>query len=245
MYTGRYYRTWVSRGRLCRFRIVRHESDIEIAAEYDLSIKACEALHSIRRELEDYASSHSEFLGSLSPVHVGPESPLMIRRMSAASRAWGVGPMAAVAGAVASGVGRALTRWTDTVIVENGGDIYIRSRETVNCVLFAGEGSPFTGRVGFSVDAPDGKGVCTSSGTVGHSRSFGRADAVTVIADDCAEADAAATAIANRIKDPSDLEEQLENIPGLDRIEGVIACCDGLLVSRGVRLLRMAGREEV
>jgi ApbE superfamily uncharacterized protein (UPF0280 family) len=244
MYTQRFYRTWVSRGKLCRFRIVRHESDIEIAAEYDLSLRACEALRDIRRELEDYASSHSEFLESLSPVHVGPESPLMIRGMARVSSEWGVGPMAAVAGAVAAGVGRALTRWTDTVIVENGGDIYIRSREIVNCILYAGEGSPFTGRIGFSVIAPDGKGVCTSSGTVGHSRSFGKADAVTVIADDCTEADAAATAIANRIHDPSDLEEQLENAVGLGRIEGVIACCGDLLVSRGVKLLRMAGGGE-
>ncbi|OPL18184.1 MAG: hypothetical protein AVO35_06675 [Candidatus Aegiribacteria sp. MLS_C] len=243
MYTHRFYRTWVSHGDLCRFRIVRHESDLHIAADCDLSMAACDALHRVRRELEGYADGNEAFLHSLVPVTVPPSAPEVAVRMAEASSLWGVGPMASVAGAVAESVGRALEEWTDTVIVENGGDIFARSAGTLNFVLYAGEDSPFSGRIGFRIHAPDGKGVCTSSGTVGHSLSFGRAGAVTVVAGDCAEADAAATAIANMISAPGDLEETLERVSLRGSVEGVVACCGRSIVSRGVRLLPVEGRE--
>lgn len=243
MYTHRFYRTWVSSGGLCRFRIVRRESDLHIAADYDLSIRACDALYRVRRDLEGYAAGNDRFLHSLVPVTVPLSAPAVAVRMAEASSLWGVGPMASVAGAVAESVGRALEDWTETVIVENGGDIFVRSAGMINFVLYAGEDSPFSGRIGFRVHAPAGKGICTSSGTVGHSLSLGRAGAVTVIAGDCAEADAAATAIANQISSPEDLRGTLEGVCFRGRIEGVVACCGRALASRGVRLLPVEGRE--
>jgi ApbE superfamily uncharacterized protein (UPF0280 family) len=240
MYTHRFYRAWISPGRLCRFRITRHESDLEIAADYDLSIQACEALRAVRSRLEEYVLRDGDFLESLVPVRVPSDSPEVVRHMSAVSTEWGVGPMAAVAGAVADRVGRYLSRWSETVIVENGGDIYARSPQPVSCALYAGEESPFTGRIAFTVDASEGSGICTSSGTVGHSLSLGRASAVTVIARDCAEADAAATAIANSIAKPSDVEVSLSGIHFPGRLLGVAACCGDVLASRGVGLFPLA-----
>jgi len=96
--------------------------------------------------------------------------------MYAAAEVAGVGPMAAVAGAVAEYVGRDLLQWGEQVIVENGGDVFLSSTVERLAAVHAGT-SPFSGRVALAV--PAGRtpvGVCTSSATVGHSLSFGRAD---------------------------------------------------------------------
>jgi ApbE superfamily uncharacterized protein (UPF0280 family) len=242
MHTRRSYRCWSVGGGLTRFRIIRFESDIEIAAESDLTMEACRALGSVRRPIEDYGSSNAEFLNSLEPLDPQAASPGIVRRMCMVSREWGVGPMASVAGAVAQYVGRSLEVHSRTVIVENGGDIWIRSHEPVRCMLFAGTASPFSRRICFSVNAWSGAGVCTSSHTVGHSRSFGRADAVTVVAEDCIQADAAATSIANRIHGPDDLERELERAAMRKGIRGLVACCGGKLAAFGVDLLDL-GKE--
>ncbi|MEM9426453.1 MAG: UPF0280 family protein [Pseudomonadota bacterium] len=107
-----------------------------------------------------------------------------------------VTPMAAVAGSVADEVlavmrDRGLTK----VIVNNGGDI----------AFHLGDGAVFraaspTGPVEVSADAPV-RGLATS-GWRGRSQSFGIADAVTVLARSAAEADVAATLIANRVDLP-------------------------------------------
>jgi hypothetical protein len=48
------------------------------------------------------------------------------------------------------------------------------------------------------------RGICASSGTVGHSLSFGKADAVIIVASNAALADAVATATANRVNTKDD-----------------------------------------
>ena len=107
----------------------------------------------------------------------------------------GVGPMAAVAGAIAEHVGLGLLKSTNHVIVENGGDIFIKTDAPLTVGIFAGKSS-LSLRIGIRLSGgPKPMAVCTSSGTVGHSLSLGRADAVCVAADSCAIADAAATAI--------------------------------------------------
>ncbi|GAI49814.1 unnamed protein product, partial [marine sediment metagenome] len=65
--------------------------------------------------------------------------------------------------------------------------------------IFAGR-SPLSQRIILKIEAKENYiGVCTSSGTVGPSLSFGKADAVTVISDSVLLADAAATAVGNII----------------------------------------------
>jgi ApbE superfamily uncharacterized protein (UPF0280 family) len=148
--------------------------------------------------------------------------------------------MASVAGAVAEYVGRALLAESAAVIVENGGDVFIALPREAKLRLYAGEGSPFTDRITFVVpESRNGLGLCTSSGTVGPSLSFGRADAVVAVAEDCAYADAAATAVANAIKSPADVERITENISRSGKVRGLlIAAGDRLGLWGDIKILR-------
>jgi ApbE superfamily uncharacterized protein (UPF0280 family) len=65
------------------------------------------------------------------------------------------------------------------------------------------------------------RAVCTSSGTVGHSLSLGRADAVCVASNSCPLADAAATAIGNRVHSKKDIEPAIEAAKDIKDIDGV------------------------
>lgn len=179
----------------------------------------------VRNDLEDYICAESDFAASLTPVSVLDDAPLVIQKMADAGRAWEVGPMAAVAGVTAELVGRELLKSAQSVLVENGGDIFALSPRPVRFCLYAGEASPFKSSLVFAIDAKSGLGICTSSGKVGPSMSFGRADAVVAIHSDAAFADAAATAIANRIKTPDDVSVVVEKEKKRNVLEGLIVCC--------------------
>jgi ApbE superfamily uncharacterized protein (UPF0280 family) len=142
--------------------------------------------------------------------------------MTAAGAAAGVGPMAAVAGAIAEAVGRGLLAHSNEVVVENGGDIFLQTDEPALAAVYAGT-SPLSLKVGLRVGGGGRPcAVCTSSGTVGHSLSLGRADAATVVARSGALADAAATAVGNRVGSRRDLAAAIEfgrRIPG---VEGIV-----------------------
>jgi ApbE superfamily uncharacterized protein (UPF0280 family) len=147
-----------------------------------------------------------------------PGAPEIVLDRTDAARICDVGPMAAVAGAVAERVGRELLAETGEVLVENGGDIFIYTMLPRVAAIFAGE-SPFSGKLGIRIkQLSQPIGLCTSSGTVGPSLSFGKADAAIVLANSAALADAAATALGNRVQEPGDIEralELLEMIPGV------------------------------
>ena len=126
------------------------------------------------------------------PLPEDPLAPPLLRTMLSAARLAGVGPMASVAGAIAQAVGAALKPHSSSIIVENGGDCYLDMDEETTVGIYAGPRSPFSGKIGIRLTADVFPlGICTSSGTVGHSLSFGKADAVTVTARDAALADAA------------------------------------------------------
>jgi hypothetical protein len=224
-YATRFYRDWVSRPDLAACRVERGQSDLLILADRDPEGDAAAALERARSEVEAAIAARPVFGEALAPLEDAEGDPPLVRGMLAAGRAFGVGPMAAVAGAVAEAVGRALSRRAATVIVENGGDVFALAPGPVRFALYAGEESPFRGRLGFAVDASRGAGVCTSSGRVGPSLSFGRADAVVAIAPDAAFADAAATALANRIHGPDDVERVIGDERRRGRLTGAIAAC--------------------
>lgn len=154
-----------------------------------------------REELKNYIHKHSDFLTSFEPVLVEEEAPIIVRMMSRAGRYAEVGPMAAVAGAIAQlSMGYLFKKGSKNVIVENGGDIALKTTENVIMGVYAGD-SPLSGSIGFKLKhEKTPMGVCTSSGTVGNSISFGRADSVTVFADEASVADALATFIANEVR---------------------------------------------
>ena len=182
------------------FRVVVKETDLWVLAARDFSPEVRDLVIQERQQLEAYIAGHPDFLTSLVPWPADPFAPPVVREMIEAARATGVGPMAAVAGALAARVGRQLASLSPEVIVENGGDIFLAIQQPATVALFAGK-SPLSHRVGLKIDPSlSPLGVCTSSASVGHSLSFGRADAACVLAESAALADAAATALGNRVQ---------------------------------------------
>ena len=176
-----------------------------------------------RNRLEDYLRRQPEFRTALVPLDLLPGAPQVAVRMQAASRITGVGPMAAVAGAMAQlAAEAALAAGAAEAIVENGGDIYLASPEAVVIGLYAGPGS-LSGRLALEIQ-PDQMplAVCSSSGRLGHSFSFGDCDLATVIARDAALADAAATLAGNLVRRASDIPAALEKVAGLPGVSGLL-----------------------
>lgn len=233
VYDRRLYRLRSFSTDLVPFRVQIKESDLLILARKDLTDSAIAALKAVRAELEEWISRHPEFAASFVPLEVpaGQEPGAVVRAMYEAGRTCGVGPMAAVAGAVAEAVGTALLAASKEVIVENGGDIFaVVAKERV-AQIFAGT-SPFSDRLGIKLAPGTRCGVCTSSATVGPSVSFGKADAVVVVADSAALADAAATAIGNRVRAPEDISEALD-FSGKLPIRGAVIIIGDVLAARG------------
>lgn len=223
MYKARAYRSWTGSGDLVFFEVIEKETDLAIYASTDLAKQARAAVLTCRRALEDYIKRDGRFYSSLEPIDVGSGAPEIVKAMAVAGKKAGVGPMAAVAGAVAEFVGREIGHLSDEVIVENGGDIFLRTAKKRVLGVYAGEDSPFTGKLALEVGpAPEGLGVCTSSGTVSHSLSFGRSDAVVVIAADAALADAAATATGNILKRPEDMARGIDFARSIGGVTGVV-----------------------
>ena len=183
-----------------------------------------------RKYLEDYIDKDPLFYHSLAPYQVSDEAPEIVRRMADAAARVGVGPMASVAGAIAEYAVRAMVKaGAAHAIVDNGGDIAMRLKHPVIIGIYAGNaeirniGLRFQSH-GFIM------GICTSSGTVGPSLSFGQADAATVIARDVILADAAATALGNSIKGKNQkLIEVALNSLLIDGIYGMIAIMGDLM----------------
>jgi len=240
------YRRLAAVAHLQSFQVTVQETDLMVQAEKDLSTLCRDEILTQRGYIEQYIKRFPEFLRTLTPWYSGEPAPAIIRRMIRAGQAAGVGPMAAVAGAVAEAVGEALCRQSKEVVVENGGDIYLVLENPVTIGLYAGK-SPLSLRTGLYLD-PGGKplAVCTSSGTVGHSLSMGRADAVCVLARQCALADAAATAVANRIAGARSIPEAIQFARSIEGVEGVAAICGGRLGLWGnLRLVKVDRRKKV
>jgi ApbE superfamily uncharacterized protein (UPF0280 family) len=164
--------------------------------------------------------------------------------MYAAAAVAAVGPMAAVAGAVAQHVGQSLLEHSPQVVVENGGDIFLHTRTPRTVALWAGE-SPLSDRVALRIPGDSELGICTSSGTVGHSHSLGKADAATVVADDAALADAVATALGNRVRCAEDAQEAVRWALDMSGVRGAVVICGAQLSAGGdIELEPLAEREQ-
>ena len=223
MYKERVYRKWVKNDDLMTFEVVEKETDLFISAAKKLENEARLSILNHRKDLEDYIKKDKRFFTSLEPLEIRIEAPAIARAMAGAAKKCGVGPMAAVAGAVAEFVGRDLLFRTNQVIIENGGDIFVKTDKKRVMGIYAGEGSPFTGKLALEIaPAEAGTGVCTSSGTVSHSLSFGRADAALIISDDTALADAAATVAGNAVKSARDIEKAIALARAIDGVKGVL-----------------------
>lgn len=218
----RYYRDWSKDRDLVSFNVVVKETDLYIRARKNFKEKAMEIVQRQRALLENYITRHPGFMTALVPFPVGADAPAIAKMMEEAAEKVNVGPMAAVAGAFAEFVGRDLLKFSAEVIVENGGDIFLKTAKSRLVGVYAGENSPLTGKIALKIEPFDTPlGVCTSSGTVGHSLSFGKSDAVVVLSPSTALADAAATAIGNIVKEETDIEKALEFARGVTGLVGV------------------------
>jgi ApbE superfamily uncharacterized protein (UPF0280 family) len=207
---------------LISFRVAVKESDLHVSATVNLKSKTERLVVKYREKLEKYIEHHPVFLTSLNPVAVEENAPDIVKMMAEASAKVGVGPMAAVAGAINELIASELLEFPQELIIENGGDVYLHSLKKRVVGIFAGE-SPLSGKIGLEIAPEDTPcGVCTSSGTVGHSLSFGRADAVTVISLSTPLADAGATATGNRVRVAEDIPKAIEFASKIPGITGVL-----------------------
>jgi hypothetical protein len=233
MYEQRTYRHDIKDLDLVSFQAVVKETDLYIRALRDLSFEAVAAIKEVREPLERYILEHPIFLHSLAPLAVEKSAPEIVQRMAQAARLANVGPMAAVAGAVAEMVGEKLLKWSAEVIVENGGDIFLKVGSKRIIGIYAGD-SAFTGKMAIEVGADRTPlGVCTSSGKVGPSLSLGLADAAVVIAPSAALADAAATAVGNMVRSEQDIDAAMERGKKIKGISGIVVIVGGSMGAWG------------
>lgn len=243
-YVRRFYRDSLSDSDLLRFRVAVGESDLQVAVSRkvlsgeqpgvteisELKDTVADELTRVRRSLRAYIERHPEFRTSLQPVELTADAPPIVQDMADAAKMAGVGPMAAVAGAIAHAVGSMLSsRFTD-LIVENGGDLYLQSTTSRVIGVYSGRNSKLSNRLAIRLERDRFPvGVCTSAGTVGPSLSLGSADAVTVVSQQPSLADAAATAVGNQVTSVDDIPHAIEYAKSIPGVEAVIVVKDDRL----------------
>jgi len=226
MFEPRTYRHWIKDQDLISFNVTIKETDLYIRASTNLKRKAHKLVSKYRDILEQYIKRYPSFLTSLEPLPTGDDAPHIVRSMSEAASKVGVGPMASVAGAIAEFVGNELLASSPEIIIENGGDVFLKSSKKRLIGIYAGK-SPLSGKIGLEISGQDTPlGICSSSGTVGHSISYGKADAVVVLSKSATLADAAATAMGNLIVEPGDIPKGIDFAKDIDGLLGTIIIKD-------------------
>jgi ApbE superfamily uncharacterized protein (UPF0280 family) len=193
---------------------------------------AKDAIFDARSQIELKITQDPFFRTTYDAYAASPNDGCVVRRMCDASAAADVGPMAAVAGAIAEYAVKKMTAaGAGYAIVDNGGDIAMISDRDVLIGMYADvNGERLSMRI-----LPTDRilGICSSSGSVGPSVSFGRSDISTVISENVALADACATALGNLVKERSGMAGHLEKICNIDNVTGCLAYCDGMLAMCG------------
>ena len=247
-YRERSYRSRFSNDERRWFCVKFLESDLWIGVDngsYSASMESdtYAMLVDLRRSMDAYLLMDPAYKAALVSYDAGLEAPDILKEMSRVSHKTGIGPMSAVAGAVALKVADFLKSkyGVKEVIVENGGDIYAEAHNDMDIAVFAGQ-SPLSEKIGLHIPAADFPlGICTSSGTVGPSLSLGRADAVMIVCNDVMLADSYATAMANRIQSVNDLQPVIDRITNTPDILGAIAVKDDRMAICGQFELRLFG----
>ncbi|MBM3250518.1 MAG: UPF0280 family protein [Candidatus Omnitrophica bacterium] len=231
----RFYREWVKQKDLHLEHISAKETDLEILTNKRLDKDyVAERIRTYRYDIENYINRDRRFLTSLKPVPVELTAPAIIHEMSRDAKQANVGPMATVAGAIAEFLGRDLLKkgYRD-VIVENGGDLFIKTTKPRLIGLYTGR-SKVWNKLRLRVRPKDTPlGICTSSGTIGHSLSFGCADAVVILSKSASLADAVATATCNRINSKEDMQRALDFARSVPGVQGVAIFIRNQMISWG------------
>ncbi|MFH2045715.1 MAG: UPF0280 family protein [Pseudomonadota bacterium] len=221
-YQQRTYRNLIKSDSLVSFNVISQETDLLVHAKKPLNKLTLEMVLKHRGFIEKYIRENPEFSKTLVPWNIEGFAPKIIRDMIYAGKKAGVGPMAAVAGAVAENVGNGLLSYSDEVIVENGGDVFFKTNNALTVGIYAAD-SPLSLKIGLRIDScGQPVAVCTSSGTVGHSLSFGKADAVCIVSDSCSLADAVATSLGNRVKKKKDINDAIKFGNTIEGVKGIV-----------------------
>lgn len=228
-YQPRLYREAMGNSRRTSFRSAFRETDLWVAIDREHYRKEAERFTMdrilfYRHILEDHIALYPEFRDSLAPVVAPGGVHPVITAMSNAGLAAGTGPMSAVAGAMAEFICRDLLQEfsADEVIIENGGDIFMKLAAPATVSVYAGA-SPLSEKIAVQPCPGDTPvSLCCSSGTVGHSLSFGMADACMIACHEGALADAYATAFCNSVKSAEMVHEVTEQALKIPEILSVV-----------------------
>lgn len=208
------------------------ESDLLVSADKELDVCFVnEILKKYYHQIEDYAKVNPSFITSLSPLAMDNSAPQIVKDMLAVSQETGIGPFASVAGAVAFYVGNELLSVCSEVIVENGGDIFLKINESKKIGVYLGPKFMADKNIGGLIlkvqqrDFPFG--IASSSSVFGHSLNFGAVDLLTVIAKDSVIADGFATALSNRVKKEQDIVTVMDFVKNSVLIEGILIAFSG------------------
>lgn len=245
-YKERTYRDRFSSDGRRSFSVKYKETDLWIGVDKDsyspfMQDEALSIIIKLRNLMDSYLLLDPEYKTSLVSYFPQAPAPQIFHDMSAVCKRSEIGPMSAVAGAVAKYTAIELKKKYPykEIMVENGGDIYIDIKEDIDIAVFAGQ-SPLSNRVGLHIPASVSPvGVCTSSGTVGPSLSFGKADAVMIVCKDVLLADSYATAMANRVKTIADIEPVIDYISNRSDIIGALVVKDDKMAVTGSFELRI------
>lgn len=223
----RFYRDWIHAPDLKRFQVKMEQTDLLILAEKNLEKEAIDLTLQARSQIEGYILQNPEFLRSLSPLPPDQIAPPLIQSMLAAASQFDVGPMAAVAGAIAEFVGKGLQQFCSQVIVENGGDIYANLNRPLRVSLLPWPQKKDSDlRIEIERDLMP-LSICSSSAKIGHSLSFGEADLACIVARSGAIADAAATLAGNLLRKGSEFSRVVSLFKDHPAVDG------GVFVWRG------------
>lgn len=234
-YQRRFYRDWIAAKDLRLRRVVVGETDLQILTDKAVDEKFIRGRVSLyRRQIETYIAKDRRFLTSLKPLAVELRAPMIVKKMSQAAKTANVGPMAAVAGAIAEFLGRdLLKKGCREVIIENGGDIFLKITKTRSVGIYAGR-KKIWNRLALRIKPQDTPlGISSSSGSVGHSLSFGEADCAIILSGDTCLADAVATAAGNRVKTSKDLTRAIDFARSIRGVRGVVIILKKNLISWG------------
>ncbi len=213
------------------FQVMVEETDMQVVALTDISQKMLHEVSVLRGIIKNTIAMYPDFATSLTPVEAPAGVPAVIQAMCRAAKQCHVGPMAAVAGAMAQFTAQAVGHLSQELLIENGGDLWLQSScERTVAVLADPQQKAGVGLLLSPKDFP--LSLCASSATIGHSLSFGQGELVVTRSGDACLADAAATALCNMLVTAKDLHivtTQAEKM-GLD---GVFAQCQGHIAAWG------------
>lgn len=223
------YRSDIKFDEKYNWRIVYKYSDMFISCDKDISFKLEKLVREVYDVLESFIIEEKSFKSSLSPIKIREEFPPLIKKMCQKADIFNVGPMASVAGAVCDYIAAGVDKYCHRLIIENGGDVFIKSNKDVDVGVFL-KNENFKNKIYLKIKAKQTPcGICSSSGIFGHSLSMGKSDLVVVLSKSTISADAAATAIANKITKPADIEGAIEYYKKIKDVKGMLIVKDKML----------------